>query len=172
MRGLKRVFILLFWLALMGMPAAHAKEGADQYPNGAESWFAGATPPPGFYFVNYFGYYTGELRNASGDKVVLGGATPQVDATFDAFRFLEMTRFKILGANYGVHAVVPVVYQSMNLNGRNSTTGVGDITIDPFILGWHREHWHAAAAFDCRPAYGRVQPERPTRKHRGALLRF
>lgn len=140
--------ILLVGLALLMIPAAQAKEGGDQYPNGAENWFAGATPPPGFYYINYFGYYTGQLRNGAGDKVILNGATPSVDATFDAFRFVEMTHFKILGANYGVHVIVPVVYQSMNMNGRNSTTGLGDIAIDPFILGWHQEHWHAVAAVD------------------------
>jgi hypothetical protein len=146
MKRLKGIFIL--GLALSIVPAMHAKEGGDQYPNGAENWFAGATPPPGFYYVNYFGYYTGELKNASGDKVILNGTTPSVDAVFDAFRFVEMTHFKILGAEYGVHAIVPVVYQSMNLNGRNSTSSVGDMTLDPLILGWHRPQWHAVAAID------------------------
>jgi len=143
------------------VPAGQAKEGGDQYPNGAENWFAGATPPPGFYYINYFGYYTGQLKNASGGNVALNGATPNVDATFDAFRFVEMTHFKILGANYGAHAIVPVVYQSMNLNGRNRTTGVGDITIDPFILGWHREQWHAVAAFDINLPTGTYNQDDP-----------
>ncbi|MGB9234077.1 MAG: transporter [Terriglobales bacterium] len=146
MKRLKRTFIL--GLALSIAPALYAKEGGDQYPNGAENWFAGATPPPGFYYVNYFGYYTGQLKNASGDKVSLNGTTPSVDAIFDAFRFLEMTHFKILGANYGMHVIIPVVNQSMNLNGRNSTSSLGDVTIDPFVLGWHRTQWHAVAAFD------------------------
>ena len=70
--------------------------------------------------------YTGQLKHASGDKAMLNGGTPLVETTFDAFRFLEMTHFKVLGADYGVHVIVPVVYQSMNLGGRNSTTGVGD----------------------------------------------
>jgi hypothetical protein len=146
MKRLRRIFI--FGLTLMIVPALYAKEGADQYPNGAENWFAGAVPPPGFYYVNYFGYYTGELKNASGNKVNLNGTTPSVGATFDAFRFLEMTHFKILGADYGMQVILPVVNQSMNLNGRNSTTGLGDITIDPCVLGWNRPQWHAVAAFD------------------------
>jgi len=146
MKTLRCTFII--GLALLVIPVVYAKEGGDQYPNGAENWFAGAIPPPGLYYVNYFGYYTGQLKNASGDKVVLNGATPSVDATFDAFRFVEVTHFKIFGADYAVHTIVPVVYQSMNLNGRNSTTGVGDITIDPFILGWHRAQWHAVTGFD------------------------
>ena len=146
MKKLKRIFVL--GLVLLVVPAVHAKEGGDQYPNGAENWFAGAAPPPGFYYVNYLGYYAGELKNASGNRVNLNGTTPSVDATFDAFRFLEMTNFKILGANYAVHIIVPVVYQSMNLNGSKSKSGVGDITLDPFVLAWHRRHWHAVAACD------------------------
>jgi len=146
MRRLRRIFIL--GVVLLIAPSVDAKEGCDQYPSGAENWFAGVAPPPGFYYVNYFGYYTAELKNASGNKVNLNGTTPSVDATFDGFRFLEMTHFKILGADYGMHVIFPVVHQSMNLNGRNSTAGLGDITIDPFVLGWHRSQWHAVAAFD------------------------
>jgi len=146
MKNLRNIFV--FMLALSIAPAVCAKEAGDQYPNGAENWFAGATPPPGFFYVNYFGFYTGELKSGSGDKVILNGTTPSVDATFDAFRFVEMTHFKVLGADYGMHVIVPVVHQSMNLNGTNSTSSVGDLTIDPFIFGWHRPQWHAVAAVD------------------------
>ena len=141
-------FAFIVALSLLLIPDAYAKEGGDQYPNGAESWFAGAAPPPGLYYINYFGYYTGELKDGSGQKAVVNGTTPSVDATFDAFRFVEMTPFKILGADYGMHVIVPVVYQSMNLNGRNDNSSIGDITIDPFILAWHRPAWHAVAGMD------------------------
>lgn len=146
MRQLRKMFVI--GLALLIVPAINAKEGADQYPNGAENWFAGSAPPPGFYFVNYFGYYTGQLKNGSGDNVVVSGSTPLVEATFDAFRFVEMTHVKFLGANYGVHVIVPVAYQSMNMGGRASTFGVGDIIVNPLILGWHREYFHALTAVD------------------------
>jgi len=152
---------LLILTLLLIVSAATGKEGPDQYPNGAESWLVGAAPPPGFCFVNYLGYYSGQLKNAAGDKVILNGVTLSVDATFDAFRFIEITHFKILGADYGMHAIVPLVGQSMNLNGRNSTIGVGDITIDPLILAWHREHWHAVTAFDINlptGAYDQTDP--------------
>ncbi len=103
---------------LLGVTSAHAKEGADQYANGAENWFTGALPPAGWYYINYFGYYTGELRDGAGDKVSVGGSTPSVSAVFNAFRILDITKLKIAGADYGVHAIVPVVYQSLNLGGR------------------------------------------------------
>ena len=135
-------------LALLMVAGAYANEGADQYPNGAENWLVGAAPPPGLYYVNYFGYYAGQMKNGSGNNVRQNGGVPAVQAVFNGFRLVEFTRFKILGADYGMHVIVPVVYQSMNLNGRNSATGLGDITVDPFVLGWHGSRWHAVAAFD------------------------
>lgn len=146
MQKLRRMLVI--GLVLVAVPAMNAKEGADQYPNGAENWFAGLAPPPGFYFVNYLGYYTGQLKNASGHSVVLNGTTPLVEATFDAFRFIEITHVRFLGANYGMHAIIPVADQSMNLGGRASAFGVGDIIVDPLVLAWHREHLHAVAGVD------------------------
>ena len=140
-------FTLLFALALLAAPAC-ANEGGDQYPNGAENWFAGAAPPPGSYYVNYFGFYSGKLKDGSGQNANLNGTTPSVDATFDAFRFVQVTRLKLFGADYAVHTIVPVVYQSVDMNGSASKTSVGDIFINPMILGWHRPQWHAVASMD------------------------
>jgi hypothetical protein len=127
---------------------SYAKEGADQYPYGAENWLSGALPPQGFYFVNYFGFYSGELRNDSGNKVNLGGTTPSVNAAFDAARFVEITHLKFLGAQWGMQVIAPFVDQSVNLGGTRSRIGQGDVDVDPFLLGWHGENWHAIAAMD------------------------
>jgi hypothetical protein len=160
MKRLKALLILALGLCIV--PAVCAKEGGDQYPFGSENWFAGATPPPGLTFVNYTGYYSGDLKDGSRNKVVLpNGSTPQVDATFDALRFIEMTKFKILGADWGMHVIVPGVYQSMNFGGRNSIYGLGDITIDPFILGWHHPSWHAVAAVDINLPTGHYDKNDP-----------
>jgi len=142
-----RRLVLLFVLATL-LPAAWAKEGGDQYPNGAENWFAGAAPPPGAYYVNYFGFYSGRLKDGSGHDALLNGTTPTVNATFDAFRFAKITRFKLLGADYGAHVVVPVVHQSVNMNGTAGYSGIGDTIINPIILGWHHPTWHAVTGVD------------------------
>jgi hypothetical protein len=158
---MRRLCFALLITIIVVTGAAWAKEGGDQYPNGAESWFAGAAPPSGFYYINYFGYYTGQLKDGAGRNVLLNGATPQVNATFDALRFLYMTHLKLFGADYGMHVIVPVVYQSMNLNGRASNWSVGDITIDPFILAWNRTQWHAVAAMDVDLPSGSYQKTDP-----------
>ena len=136
--------------------AAQAKEGADQYPNGAETWYAGALPPPGTYFINYFGYYGGKLVDGGGDKVrhpATGNTTPRVDAVFDALRLVHITNTKILGANWGVHAILPIVSQGASnlpgVAGSASKFGIGDITIDPFVLAWHHSpELHTAFGVD------------------------
>ena len=132
-------------LATLAIGSVQAKEGGDQYPNGAETWLAGALPPPGNYFLNYFGYYSGDLVDGSGKKVPGAG----VDAWFNAFRFVQITEHKILGGNWGWHVIVPVVHQDVNLGfGGKSKVGLGDITVNPFVLSWHTKNWHWAAALD------------------------
>lgn len=132
--------------------AALAKEGGDQYPNGAEAReMVGALPPPGDYFINYAGYYGGTLVNEHGDKANLGGRNAKVDAWFDALRYVKVSHTKVLGADWGWHVIVPLVHQSMDfppLGGRSSTNRLGDITIDPLVLGWHFGPLHMIAGLD------------------------
>jgi hypothetical protein len=140
--------MLCVFLALAAAPGALGKEGVDQYPYGAENWLAGVLPPPGLYFLNYFGYYSGQLRDGSGGKVNLGGSIPSVDAVFDAPRLVAMTKLRFLGASVGMHVTAPFVRQSMEFGGRKSRFGLSDISVSPLILAWHGEHWHAAAGVD------------------------
>lgn len=137
---------------LMAGGVAQAKEGGDQYPNGAENWYAGALPPPGTYFINYFGHYGGKLQDDKGNDARPGGQGARADATFDALRIVHITNTKILGANWGMHAILPIVQQSINispLGGRASKFGIGDVTVDPFVLSWHHSsELHSAFGFD------------------------
>ena len=128
----------------LGSSAALAVEGADQYPNGAENWLAGAAPPPGNYFINYAGHYSATKRDGSGNALPV-----KVSADFDAARFLQVTETRLLGANWGWHVIVPVVHQTVEApNGKVSTTGLGDITINPLVLGWHTPTWHYGVGLD------------------------
>jgi hypothetical protein len=145
---MKKITLIVFVAMSLVALRAWGKEGGDQYPNGGENWFAGSAPPAGRYYVNYFGYYAGRLKDGSGRPAILDGSTPEVDATFNALRFVEMTRFKLLGGQYGAHLIVPVVYQSAFISGRASNTNLGDIIVNPLILGWHGQQWHALAAVD------------------------
>lgn len=139
-----------FVLALLELAAGNAiaKEGSDQYPNGAENWLAGVAPPPGNYFLNYFGHYGGSLHNGNGDKV----PDASLSIWFNAFRLIHINEMRILGGNYGAHIIVPIVHQRMKLGDHDTVIGLGDITISPFGLNWHLGNWHWVAALDS-PAY-------------------
>lgn len=142
---------------------AMAKEGSDQYPNGGETWLAGAVPPPGTYLMNYFGYYGGDLRDGDGDKVP--GAS--VAAWFDALRLIHVTDKKFLGGNYGMHAIVPIARQRVKFGGRATAGGLGDIIVSPAVLSWHSGNWHWAAALDLYLPTGKYKSGDP-RKSIGA----
>lgn len=132
-------------ISLISIGTAYAKEGGDQYPNGAETWMAGAVPPKGNYFINYTGHYGGKLRDGRGKKV--SGA--KVGAWFTAQRYIHMTDKKIFGADYGWHVIVPLVHQNLRLGGASkSRNALGDVTINPLILAWHRDNLHWAFGLD------------------------
>jgi hypothetical protein len=140
-------------VALLSSAAlAQAKEGGDQYPNGVENWMAGALPPPGNYFIGYTGYWQGTLRNGRGGEVDFGGGQhAKLNATYEALRFIKVTRHTILGASYGWHVIVPLVNLSIDhpaLGGRASEFNVGDITLDPLVLGWHTGNLHTTFGLD------------------------
>ncbi|WP_018990245.1 SphA family protein [Aromatoleum toluclasticum] len=153
-----RTITMAVVLAAGLMGGVQAKEGGDQYPNGVENWLAGAAPPPGNYFLNYVGHYRGTLRDGDGDKVP--GAS--VDAWFDALRFIKMTDTKILGGDWGMHLVVPLVQQEVKLGGDSKTvTGVGDITFNPLIVAWHTKNLHWLVALDLNMPTGQYKSGDP-----------
>lgn len=152
------------WLVLAASatllsPSVSAKEGPDQYPNGSESFMAGALPPPGHYFINYLGNYRGDYRDEHGRKV----PGVRVDATFDALRYVFVSEHKILGGDWGMHAIVPLVYQRLHLGSTGSTFGIGDITVDPLIIGWHfPPDWHVTFGLDINLPTGKYDRRDPT----------
>ncbi|MCK0505385.1 SphA family protein [Aromatoleum anaerobium] len=150
--------------------SVHAKEGGDQYANGAENWFAGAVPPPGNYFLNYFGHVSGKLRDNDGHKVrAPNGKDIELNAIFDALRFIKVTETQVLGANYGWAAILPIVDLSIDVAGsKHGRTGIGDATITPLLLSWHSPKWHYAVGLDINLPTGAFDENDPPGKNIGA----
>ncbi len=152
-RSKKVFFVLLLFLSIASlslfMPEdSYATEGGGgAYPNGAEDFMSGAVPPPGYYFLDYFLYYSAdEFNNKNGDNV---DNDFDLDVVANTFRFIYVTKQKIFGGFWGVHMFVPIVYQDVSLFGMSDDkTGLGDIIIDPFILSWHFKNWHFATGVD------------------------
>lgn len=152
--------------ALLGMlpggqpNPAGATEANSQYPNGAEGFLAGAVPPPGTYLLNYVNYYHADrVNDSSGNKLP---APLRLDAAAEVVRILHTSDVKILGANWGAHILVPVVYLDYDLGPFSARQfGLGDITIDPVILSWHFPNFHVATGIDVILPTGRYDKNKP-----------
>ena len=153
---ISRPMAIVAALAVTG--AVQAKEGPDQYNHGAEGFMSGALPPPGTYFINYAGHYQGDMQDSDGNEV----PGVSVKATFNALRFVHVTKQKILGADYGVHMIAPLVHQKISTpGGSKSTSGLGDIVVSPLVLGWHFPELHVIAALDFNLPTGKWSKSNP-----------
>jgi hypothetical protein len=137
----------------LATPAAATEGGGGHYPNGAEDFMVGALPPPGTYFINYLSWYSADsFRDDNGDKLF---DDFDLDVVANTLRLVHVTDYKFLGANWAVHAFLPLV--NVDVSRRiappfdresDSRFGLGDIIIDPFILGWHGKNWHLITGLD------------------------
>lgn len=162
---LKKVFVFLVLclssLFILTSADVNATEfGGGAYPNGAEDCLCGFVPPPGYYFLNYFEYYSADqFKDAHGNKLIPGF---DLNAAANVFRFLYVTKQQILGGNWAVHMFVPLVNLEVTLPplGEQGRAGLGDIIVDPFILSWHfSKNWHLATGVDIYIPTGRYDEE-------------
>jgi hypothetical protein len=134
--------------AALAAQTAHATEtGGGAYPNGAEALSIAALPPPGTYLLNYVNYYDAtSLNDAHGKSQVPGF---NVHAWGEIPRIVNVTKVKILGATWAQQLFVPVVDLTVHAAGqRGHRTGIGDIIVDPFILGWTKGNSHYVVGMD------------------------
>jgi hypothetical protein len=108
---------------------------------------SGALPPPGTYFLNYLNYYRAtSFKDQNGDDRM---PKFDLDVVANVFRLIEVTQYRILGASWAMHLLVPLVYMDADATpGKDNRSGLGDITIDPIILGWHFKNFHMLTGLD------------------------
>jgi hypothetical protein len=146
-KSLCTVLLFLGVMLLSGRPACATEGGGGAYTNGGDDFMSGAVPPPGFYFINYFTYYSADKFAGNDGKSKVPGF--KLNATADVLRILHVTDKKILGGFWGMHLFLPIVNLDVTSPaGSKTKTGLGDIIIDPFILSWHGKNWHAATGLD------------------------
>lgn len=167
---MKKLLTTAITFAMLTSISAVAKEGGDQYSNGAENWLAGAVPPPGEYFLNYAGNWNGTLKDSSGNTVKApNGEKIEMNATFDALRYVRVTNQTIFGANYGFAGILPIVNLGIDAAGnKGSRTGIGDITITPIILAWHTPELHYVFGLDLNLPTGSYDTSNHPGKNIGA----
>lgn len=130
------------------MWSADAQAGEQgHYVHGVEGIKAASLPPPGLYWRWYNVFYqSSTLKDKNGNSLPVG-LDAEVFATVN--RLIWMTNTKILGADYGLDIIVPLVNTDLDLKTPGldfDKFGLGDITIEPMLLSWHGPNWDAAAA--------------------------
>lgn len=146
---MKRVTSWMAGLVVMGvaMQALATESGGGAYPNGAEGFMAGALPPPGQYLVNYAVYYGADSMKDNAGHTLPIPFDLQVFA--DTVRFINVTPVTILGGNWAQHIFVPLVSLDVKTpGGKDHNFGLGDIIVDPFIVGWHKPPFHWVVGMD------------------------
>lgn len=157
---------LLIILVLAPGVALGTELGLTSYPNGIENFYAGAFPPPGFYFQNYWLFY-------SAKRFPGGPPNPEAFLFAEVLRFIYSSKVEILGANWGTHLVVPFVYTDLKSTLQGITIaddrrfGLANTAFDPVILGWHFDDFHVTAAFEIQfpGTYNRFNPASPSRNY-------
>jgi hypothetical protein len=157
---------VLLVLVLVPLVASATELGLTAYPNGIENFNCGAFPPPGLYFQNYMLFY-------KADHFKGGPPNPRAFIFAEVLRLIYSSEFKILGANWGTHLVVPLVYTDLNssFNGvtiaNNWDFGFANTAFDPIILAWHFGDFHVTGAFEILfPGnYDRNNPASPSRNY-------
>jgi hypothetical protein len=114
---------------------------------------SGTQPAPGLYLAGfYYRYDTDKVLDRNGDRLVLDPASPS-SLAIHAFAPIAwyVSKTKVLGANYGVMAVLPFANGTIEVPvaGLESTTGnhLADLYIRPIELGWRTPRADVVAGF-------------------------
>jgi hypothetical protein len=126
--------------------------GGGAYPNGAEGFLTGALPPPGQYLINYSMYYSADsFKDARGDTLPIDF---DLAAVADTIRLVNVTPLTVLGGSWAQHIFVPLVFLDVGVSpapgvrAKDTNFGMGDLIVDPFILGWHKPPFHWVVGID------------------------
>lgn len=125
----------------LALPSRAEEGGTGHYTPGANASFVDQLPGrPGFAIANFFLYYP---TSASAQLPLAGLITTNLDATIfaDSIVALYQTRVELLGGSYAVGAILPVLWVdvSASIGGLGRTqdeSGIGDLLLYPFMLGW------------------------------------
>jgi hypothetical protein len=154
---MKPITQILFGGALTLPAIMLAQSFTGHYPIGVEGIKAASAPPAGFYLRDYnLLYYADRINDASGDDL---GADLEAFVYANALRPIWISEAKLLGADFGMDAIVPLLYKNIAVGGnRDETFNLGDICVEPVILGWHGQRVDVTLAYGMWMPTGDVDP--------------
>lgn len=137
-----------------------------QYLSGLELVNPGTMPDPGITYANIFYFVSAyRLKGPNGGPIPVSG---QFSVMADNNFFVYVTKFKILGANIGLYADIPVANGNLaalllpaSPNGvllSGGGGGLADTWFSPFVLGWHFKRADIQAGYSFFAPTGRYTP--------------
>ncbi|BAX82199.1 SphA family protein [Labilibaculum antarcticum] len=139
--------LLFLSLVLLFTSSLQAQQETGYYTYGVEGIKAASLPGPGFYYKMYNAYYSSDkLMDGNGDEMDIDF---DVTVFANVHRFIYITNKKFLGADYGMNIIVPLVSTDLSIGAfgiSDSQFALADITVEPVILGWHKDRFDAAFA--------------------------
>ncbi len=137
------IAILLVLLMSFLVPAQ--AQYTQHYVPGVAGIKAGTLPPPGMYYIMHNVYYNaGTFNDASGNAAPIDF---KLNVFSNVHRFVYVWEDVILGANYAMNLIVPLVSTDISIGAYNMSSnkfGLGDIVIEPFVLSWNRTRYDLA----------------------------
>lgn len=162
MRSILRTAACLVAAALLAVPA-DAQFGGSHTP-GDFGVLAGSQPAAGFYVAGFFyRYNTNSIRDRNGDELI---SSPDKSGSIGAKAFAPILWYvspaKLLGANVGIMAVVPIAKGSLEAPALGLYQGTGthlsDLYVRPIDLGWHSTRADIVAGFGFYAPTGVYEP--------------
>ncbi|MGD9903397.1 MAG: transporter [Vicinamibacterales bacterium] len=140
-RGLRAALAGAVLATALATPAAAQLNGENLLGDmGVKS---GTQPEPGFYISNiYYRYFTDTIKDPMGNPVLIdptGQARQTIQAGVPLVYYVS--KQKVLGANLGAMAALPIANASLEAPGfglsEDVSTGLSDLYLMPAQLGWH-----------------------------------
>ena len=151
MKRVVHIGVLVAAAVLLAAPARAQFNGSHTLGDfGVQS---GSQPAPGFYLASFFYRYdTDTIKDRDGNRIIFSpGAESNLKLTAFAPIAWYVSKAKVLGANYGFMAVVPIAKGALDapILGVVSDTGtsISDLYIRPLDLGWHKKRADIVAGF-------------------------
>jgi hypothetical protein len=153
--------------AMMAGGAGATESGRNPFPLGLNGTQVGNVPPPGVYLVNEFLFIQqNRFRDHRGERLF-----PDFNVTVIGYapRLLWSTPLEVLGGNFAIQVIQPVVHVRAANNppapfippnlpfGRETEGGLTDLIITP-ILAWHAGEFHWAIGADINIPTARFDP--------------
>jgi hypothetical protein len=153
-------------MLLGAIPHAFAQQKPQWMP-GQMGLNAGILPSPGFTYVNMdINYDAGSFNGPKGNAVPVTG-NYNVWAIENIFYYVPSTKF--LGGNLGFMVIFPTaatgslvadvnVQGVPNLSAAGGGSGLADLWLQPFTLGWHLKRWDLQVGDAFMVPTGRYSP--------------